>query len=110
MELLHTVAVMGVVFLLAFLTESLTEYIFGTPLDKLGVSKYKWVLMYISAALGVFLAFWYQLDLVNLLAGVLGENIAPSPVGFALTGLGIGRGANYLHQVVNTYFPGKQDD
>ena len=68
MELLHTVAVMGVVFLLAFLTESLTEYIFGTPFDKVPkLAPYKWVLMYVSALVGVGLSFWYQLDLVNLL-------------------------------------------
>ena len=108
MELWHTVAVMGVVFLLAFLTESLTEYIFGTLFEKVSaLTPYKWALMYVSAAVGVGVAFYYQLDLINLLAGVLGENIAPSPVGFTLTGLGIGRGANYLHQVVDTYFPSR---
>ena len=108
MEPFHTVAVLGVVFLLAFLTESLTEYIFGTAFEKFAVMKpYKWALMYVSAAVGVGLAFWYQLDLISLLAGALHEQIAVTPVGHILTGLGIGRGANWLHQVVREYFPAK---
>lgn len=108
MAFLHTVGIMGVVFLLAFLTESMVEYVFGTLFEKIQkLTPYKWALMYVSAVVGVGLAFYYALDLVSLLAVVLGENIAPSPVGFILTGLAIGRGANYLHQVVNTYFPKK---
>ena len=108
MEFLRTIGVMGVVFLLAFLTESMTEYIFGVLFEKVQkLTPYRWALMYVSAALGVGLAFYYALDLVSLLAGVLGESIAPSPLGFILTGLAIGRGANYLHQVVATYFPKK---
>ena len=106
--MIHTVAILGVVFLLAFLTESLTEYVFGTPFDKYEKLKpHKWLLMYVSAAVGVGLAFFYRLDIVSLLGDVLAEQLAPSWVGFVLTGLGIGRGANWLHQVVQQYFPAK---
>ena len=63
--------------------------------------------MYVSALCGILLAFYYQLDLIALLASVLGESITVSPVGFILTGLGIGRGANWMHQFVEQYFPGR---
>lgn len=106
--MLHTIAIFGIIFLLAFLTESLVEYVFGTPFDKSKKLKsHKWVLMYVSLAVGVGLAFWYQLDIIVLLANELGEDIALGWVGFVLTGSGIGRGANYMHQLVSEHFPGK---
>ena len=100
-----SLGVLSIIFALSFLTESLTEYVFGTPLDKLGWAKFKWGLMYVSLALGVGLAFFYQFDLIWLLSQVVGESISPSWPGFVLTGLGIGRGANWLHQFVERYFP-----
>lgn len=107
MGVFQSLGILFVIFALAFLTESATEYIFGTPMDKFGLSGFKWALMYISLAVGIGLAFYYQLDLIALLATVVGEEIATSWVGYCLTGFGIGRGANWLHQFVGTYFPGK---
>lgn len=98
-----------VIFLLAFLVESMVEYAFGTPLKKLGKGNLTWLLMYISMAAGVALAFWYHTDLIYLLAQSVGaERVPESWVGYILTGMGIGRGANWLHQLVSEYFPAKK--
>ncbi|KKW13383.1 MAG: hypothetical protein UY48_C0001G0004 [Candidatus Gottesmanbacteria bacterium GW2011_GWB1_49_7] len=83
---------------LAFLTESMVEYLFGQIIDQVNLDKLRWLLTYVAAAVGVGLAFYYQLDLLAL----IGDSV-PSSVGFLLSGLVIGRGANYLHGFVSTY-------
>lgn len=101
MELVEILKQLAVIFALAFLTESLVEYLFGeiaNHSDKL--APFKWLLMYIAAAVGVGVSFWYQLDLIAM----IGES-AITPVGVIFTGLIIGRGANYAHQFVSQYFP-----
>ena len=91
---------------LAFLVESTTEYIFGTPFDKFPkVKQFKWVLMYLSAGIGVFVCFHYRLDLVALLQQIAGDVVAPTSVGIVFTGIAVGRGANYVHQFMTQYFP-----
>ena len=94
---------LAISFLLAYLTESLTEYVIGTLFDKIEKLKpWRWTLMYIAAIVGVFLAYYYKLDLLALIGS------DPTPVGFAFTGLIIGRGANYLHAFVSKYLLQKQ--
>jgi len=89
---------------LAFLTESMVEYLFGQAVDHFeAAAKWRWTLMYISAIVGVGLAFYYHLDLLAMIA-----TLEASPVGYLLTGLIIGRGANYLHDFVSTYILQKQ--
>lgn len=105
---MNSLGMLVIVFALAFLAESLVEYLFGTPLQKLGKGGLAWLLMYISAAVGMGLAFWYDLDLISLLGDVAGYPVQAGPVGYILTGLGIGRGANWLHQFVSQYFPAKK--
>lgn len=84
---------------LAFLTESMVEYLFGQLADHIEkLTPFKWALMYIAALAGVGLAFYYRLDLLALIG-----NLEASPVGFLLSGLIIGRGANYLHDFVTRY-------
>ena len=47
-------AILAVIFLLAFLTESLVEYLFGALVDHVpALTSYKWLLMYIAAGVGV---------------------------------------------------------
>ena len=96
-------------FALAFLVESMTEYVFGTPFDKFPVlAPFKWALMYISAGVGVAVSFHYQLDLIAFIQLVVGGiEIPVTWVGIALTGLAVGRGSNYVHQFVSQYFPKK---
>ncbi len=109
--MLMAIVYLAVIFALAYLAESLTEYLFGIPFDKIPkLTPYKWVIMYLSAGVGVSLAIFYKLDMIYLLSNVISEAVgAPSPiqvsvVGFILTGLGIGRGANWLHDFVSNYF------
>jgi len=88
---------------LAFLAESLVEYIFGTLMDKFEILKsYKWTLMYVALAAGVGLSFFYNLDLISLIT-----DEAATVVGMILTGLIVGRGANFVHQFVSEYLPQK---
>jgi len=83
---------------LAFLAESLTEYFFAATLVALGLDS-RW-LRYVAAAVGVALALAYGVDALRDLLG-----IAPRLpfVGEALTGLLLGRGANFVHDFYATY-------
>ena len=102
---------LAIAFALAYLTESLTEYLIGTLFDKIEKWKpYKWIQLYFAMLVGVGLAIFYQLDLVYLLGVLISETvnievpIQISLVGFILTGMGIGRGAGWLHDFVSQYF------
>ena len=102
---------LAIAFLLAYLTESLTEYVIGTLFDKIESWKpLKWIQLYFAMAVGIGLAIFYQLDLVYLLGVLISETvnievpIQISLVGFVLTGMGIGRGAGWLHDLVDKYF------
>ena len=95
---------------LAFLAESMTEYVFSVWLD---LAKQKWPILetiqplrYVAMVVGVGLAFAYRLDL--LLAAF--PNMPPfAPwVGILLTGMAIGRGSNYLHDFWIEYLGGEE--
>ena len=99
---METAKLIAVMLALAFLSESLVEYLFGTAADKISaITPYKWTLMYVSAGVGVGLSIHYGLDVIALLLGT-----AATWVGVTLTGLIIGRGANFVHQFVSKYIPG----
>ena len=89
---------------LAFMAESMTEYLFATWIDWLSEKhpavKKAQPLKYVAAGVGVLFAFVYSLDLI---AAMLGAVPNPPWVGIALTGLAIGRGANYVHDFAQTY-------
>lgn len=94
----------AVSFALAFLTESLVEYLFGTLFDKVAkLAPYKWALMYIAAVVGVGLAVYWKIDLIAIIANGIAalSNVEfswdVSLVGQVLSGLAIGRGSNFLH-------------
>ena len=90
-------------FALAFFTEGLVEYIFGTPMDKIPkLAPFKWLLMYVAAIVGVGLTIHYKLDLMALIL-----KSDPDMVGIVITGLTIGHGSNFLHQFISKFFPGK---
>ena len=79
-------------------TEGAIEYIFGTLFDKIEkLTPFKWTLMYLSLALGIFLAFYFALDIVTL----FGQ--PETPVGIILTGIVMGRGANFVNDVWQKY-------
>ena len=98
MDLLATLALLG------FLCESMVQYIFA-PIKKLDP-----YLMYISLAVGVFLAAAFN---INLMAAVV-PGIPGTPLaywtGVVLTGLIIGRGANFVHDLWETYVLPKEPE
>ena len=96
---METAQLFGLALLLAFITEGTVEYLFGTAADHWDFLKpYKWALMYVAVAVGIGLAFYYQLDVVAVLTG---EGV--TPVGFAISGIAIGRGANYVSDLFQRY-------
>lgn len=86
---------------LAFIvTEGTVEYLLGVPFDRIPrLTPYKWVLMYVSAALGVFLAVYYVIDMLALLG------LQASIVGQVITGILLGRGANFINDLWQRFFP-----
>ncbi len=102
MEIIGTI---GVILLLAFLVESLTEYLFGAAMEHIPALKpFSWTLMYIAAAVGVGGAFVYGFDLLALAGKFFEVNVQSGPFGIAMTGLAIGRGANYIHDIFKRFF------
>jgi hypothetical protein len=87
--------------LLAFLAEGLTEYLARPVLAFLGVKdKSPMWLRYVAAIVGVGLAFAYQADLLAL----VGFQAVHPAIGLTLTGILIGRGSNYVHDLMDRYF------
>jgi len=84
---------------LAFLTESMVEYLFGSVVNHVPkLDPFRWLLMYVAAGVGIGLAFFYKLDLLALIV-----SSPPQWVGMLASGFIVGRGANYLHDFVSTY-------
>jgi hypothetical protein len=102
---MDTVKIIMLALALAFLAESMVEYILGTLFQKFTkISGWSWVLMYVSLGVGIGLAFWYQLDMLAIVTE------GPSTtVGIILSGSVIGRGANFLHDFVSKYIVKKPD-
>jgi len=103
--MLSVFSILTVILLLAFLTESLVEYLLGAIIEHVQtLEKYAWLQMYVAAAVGIVGAFIYKFDFLHLLGKLVEEDIAVHWFGIALTGLAIGRGANYIHDIVSRYF------
>jgi len=87
---------------LAFIvTEGTVEFLLGVPFDKIAFLKpYKWLLMYASAGLGIFLAIYYSIDPMTLFS------LPQSTVGCIIGGILIGRGANFINDIWQKFFPG----
>lgn len=81
--------------LLAFVaTEGVVEYLLGTIFEKFAkLTPYSWVLKYVSALVGIGLAFFYRLDAISLVG------LPVSPVGTIITGVFVGRGANFINDL-----------
>ena len=86
------------IFALAFLTEGLTEYFFAGPLARMRVSPQ--YLKQVSALVGMVLCLTYRVDALALFFSL-------SPqwefLGQVLTGLLLGRGANFVHDLYSRY-------
>jgi hypothetical protein len=101
-----------IILFLAFLvTEGTVEYFLGQLFQHVPrLNSYQWALMYVSAIVGVLLALFYRLDLIALLSQYLQMQpvIVAGSVGEVLTGLAIGRGANFVHDLMDRFFVVKQ--
>ncbi len=100
--------------ILAFLIEGSTEYLFGTPMDKIPqLLPYKWLLMYLAVVFGIFYCFFFKLDLLYVLTSIAAKLAGQPPIisisapGIILTGIGVGRGSNYIHDFIKKHIPGK---
>lgn len=84
------------VLLLATLVEGFTEYLFGE------VQSAKPYLRYIALALGVGVSLAYGIDIL----GILGL-VSPFPlVGQIISGLILGRGSNYVNDIMTSFTKG----
>ena len=109
--MLKLLVIMVVTMFIAFLIETLVEYLFAPFFNNISsLKKFKWLQMYIAMAIGLVAAFIYNLDLIYLLAQFLSEisgTISSLPVtefGIIVTGAAIGRGSNFLHDLYDKYF------
>ncbi len=91
---------------LAFLAESLTEYLFAGPLAAARLPGA--LLRYVAVAVGVVLAWAYDLDITR---DVLDLTARPAILGVVLTGVILGRGASYVHDFYQSYLrPGDEKE
>ncbi len=91
--------IIGIIFLATFI-EGLITYLFGEK------SPYQrpW-LRYVSLVLGVGAALAYKID-IPAMAGL----VTPWPfVGYVISGIGMGRGANYLNDIFGLIQAKKSD-
>jgi hypothetical protein len=98
-------AFLAFIIFLAAVVEGIVEYFFGKIVEHVpALQPYNWLLIYVAAAIGVAGTFHYQLDLFSVFASFLNMTITVSAFGITLTGLAVGRGSNYLHDLVEKYF------
>jgi hypothetical protein len=103
----NTLPTLALIFVLAFLAESLTEYfarpIFGMkppdPDADRTIPTSPLYLRYIAACVGILLACLYRVDLLAL----FGLHAIHPVAGWVLTGILAGRGSNYLHDLVDRW-------
>ena len=106
MDPLQAVAtILALMTFVAWLAESSIEYFLGLPFEKIAaLNKYRPVLPYLAAIVGVALAWFYKFDLVALLSQFVGQEATASIPGIILTGLAISRGSEFLHGIAKRYF------
>ena len=99
---------LGIILALAFMVETLVEFLFSDLFLKIpALEKYSWTQKYIAVVAGVAGAFIYQFDLPHLLAEFFGVSLIHHWFGIFWTGVGIGKGSNYIHDLIMRFFRGK---
>ena len=84
-------------------TEGCVEYFLGKLFEKIAkLTPFAWALMYVSLGVGLFLAYAFQIDGILLIFGITSPTMPW--LGVALTGVVIGRGANFVADVWKRYF------
>lgn len=103
--------VLGVIFMLAFMIETLVEFLAAPIFNHVPALKpYKDAQRYLAVAVAIAGAFIYGFDLLYIVAVFLSQMtggpvlIAVTPYGIVITGVAIGHGAAYLHDLVMNYF------
>jgi hypothetical protein len=105
----------GVILFLGVFIESIVEAVLAPLFDHFPrLEPYKWAQAYAAVVLGVVAAFLFRLDLIHLVGMLLAAltKVDPNPIpitvfGLILTGLAIGKGSNYLHELIKLVLPGK---
>ena len=98
--------ILAIVLFIAFLVETLVEFVLAPVFEKVPkLQPFKWVTMYVAIAVAMFAAFLYRLDLVFMLAQFLGVSEIPQTTyGIVITGIALGKGSNYLHDLITRFF------
>lgn len=101
---MSVIGTLGVILLVSFLVEALVEAVLGEPFNHYpALAPFKWLLKYAAFAAGVGGAFVYRFDFVALAGLHLGALINVTPYGIVLTGLAIGRGAQFVHEIIGWF-------
>lgn len=82
--------------LLALFVEGATEHFVKPALDKAGM---EWFKPYAALLLGLLVAAGFQADIFTPLAVAVGLEPLSPWFGLVLTGVAIGRGSNYIHDI-----------
>lgn len=86
------------IFLLAFVAEATTEYFFAELFKRFKGGQYCFTLKYVAFAIGTGFCVGYRIDVLELVAGL--KPAAPW-VGWIISGAIIGRGSNFLNDVID---------
>jgi hypothetical protein len=102
---MNVAGMLGLIFICALMVEGLVEYVFGEIANHVKtLEPYKWLTMYIALAVGVGGALVYQFDMLVVFAQWANVPIEHNVYGVVLTGLAIGRGSNYIHDLIKNAF------
>ena len=94
---MHELTGIGFALLLAFLVENLVEYLVGPLLDWIGnQTGFGFGRRYVAAGVGVALCVAYGLDIL----GGFGFQCGSPLIGLVISGLVIGRGSNFMHDLI----------
>ena len=89
-----TIAVPIVLYVtIAVVIETLVEFLVAPLLDRVGRS---WLLPYAACLFGIGFSFAYRLDILRALLGIV--PVHPI-IGHLVTGLALGRGSNFVHDL-----------
>ena len=101
---MNPLATLSIVAFSAFLSEAAVEAVFGKPMDHIEkLTPYKWLLAYVAFAVGIALAFVYKFDLIYTISVWFDSPLPITPLGIVLTGLGIGRGSNFINDLASRW-------
>jgi uncharacterized membrane protein (UPF0182 family) len=107
------IALLGLIFLLAFLVETIVEFLFGTvagffPAWQCDQRTKTSIIQTAAVMVGAGGAFLYRFDILYLY-GVYSQipDIPITAYGIAITGIAIGKGSNYIHELISKMITAK---